>query len=94
MHCTYGQDRTGTICYLLEALLGVSDADLRKEYELSTFAHGSVALEDFVVFTTRISMLEGDTTQERVENYLLSIGVTAEEIASVRNIFLNPETPR
>ena len=90
MHCTYGQDRTGTICYLLEALLGVSDADLRKEYELSTFAHGSVALEDFAVFTTRISMMEGNTTQERVENYLLSIGVTAEEIASIRNIFLNP----
>ena len=91
LHCTYGRDRTGTICYLLEALLGVSDEDLRKEYELTTFAHGSVALEDFAVFTTRISMMEGNTTQERVENYLLSIGVTADEIANIRDIFLNPE---
>ncbi len=89
LHCTYGRDRTGTVCYLLEALLGVPDENLRKEYELTTFAQGSVALEDFAIFTTRISMLEGSSTQKKVENYLLSIGVTAEEIASIRDIFLN-----
>jgi hypothetical protein len=27
LHCTYGCDRTGTVCYLLEALLGVSEED-------------------------------------------------------------------
>ena len=88
MHCTYGRDRTGTICYLLEALLGVSDADLRREYELSAFTDSYVDVESFAIFTTRIQMLEGATTQEKVEGYLLSIGVTAEEIASIRHIFL------
>jgi protein tyrosine/serine phosphatase len=80
LHCTYGADRTGTICYLLEALLGVSDVDLRREYELTTFTHGMVATEEFVAFVTRIEAMEGSTTQEKVENYLLSIGVTPEEI--------------
>ena len=88
LHCTYGRDRTGTICYLLEALLGVSDTDLRREYELTTFAYGSVASEDFAAFVTGIDVMEGSTTQEKVENYLLSIGVTPEEIESIRSIFL------
>jgi hypothetical protein len=35
-----------------------------------------------------IEDIEGDSTKEKVENYLLSIGVTAEEIESIRNIFL------
>lgn len=88
MHCTYGRDRTGTVCYLLEALLGVSDGDLRREYEMSAFTDSYVNAEEFAVFVARIQMLEGATTQEKVEGYLLSIGVTAEEIDSIRNIFL------
>ena len=88
MHCTYGRDRTGTVCYLLEALLGMSDEDLHKEYELSAFKDSYANLEDFSLFVTRISMLEGNTTQEKVEGYLLSIGVTNEQIASIREIFL------
>ncbi len=40
LHCTYGNDRTGTICYLLEALLGVRDEDLLKEYRLSVTYYG------------------------------------------------------
>ncbi len=88
LHCTYGADRTGTICYLLCALLGVSDENLRHDYELTAFTGSYVNIEDFSAFITRISMLEGANTKEKVENYLLSIGVTAEEIETIRNIFL------
>lgn len=88
MHCTYGVDRTGTVCYLLEALLGVSDADLRREYELSAFTTSYVNSEELAAFRMRISMLDGATTREKVEGYLLSIGVTEAEIASIRSIFL------
>lgn len=88
LHCTYGRDRTGTICYLLEALLGLSDADLRKEYEISLFTDSYVNYAEFDTFTARIRSMDGATTKEKVENWLLSIGVTAEEIASIREIFL------
>ena len=36
-HCTYGADRTGTVAYLLEALLGVPYESRAEDYELSTF---------------------------------------------------------
>ena len=89
LHCTYGRDRTGTICYLLEALLGVSDNDLRRDNELSAFTDSYVNSVDFAVFVDRInSQYEGNTTQEKVEVYLKSIGVTDAEIASIREIFL------
>ncbi len=89
MHCTYGRDRTGTICYLLEALLGVSDEDLYREYELSIFTDSYANYAEFETFTGRVRSFEGDSTKEKVEGWLLSIGVSAEEIESIREIFLS-----
>lgn len=37
-HCVSGADRTGTIAYLLLSLLGVSQSDKDKEYELTAFS--------------------------------------------------------
>ena len=37
-HCTYGADRTGSIAFLVEALLGVSLEDRIRDYELTTLA--------------------------------------------------------
>lgn len=37
LHCVQGADRTGTICMLLEAMLGVSDLDCSIDYELTAF---------------------------------------------------------
>ena len=36
-HCSAGADRTGTLAFLIEALLGVSESDLSKDYELTSF---------------------------------------------------------
>jgi len=88
LHCTYGQDRTGTVCYLLEALLGVDEVSLMKDYQLSGLHHGGVSADEMSEFVGRLKGLSGATMQEKVEGYLLSIGVTAEEIASIRHIFL------
>ncbi len=87
IHCTYGTDRTGTICYLLEALLGMSEEDLMRDYQLSALHHG-VVNEQVYTFINDFKALEGDTMQEKAEGYLLSIGVTQEEIESIKTIFL------
>jgi protein tyrosine/serine phosphatase len=36
-HCTIGTDRTGTLAYFLEGLLGVSEEDRLEDYELSYY---------------------------------------------------------
>lgn len=39
-HCAGGADRTGSLSFLIEALLGVSESDLSKDYELTSFDDG------------------------------------------------------
>ena len=86
LHCTYGRDRTGTICFLLEALLGVSRGDCLKEYGLS-----NVTIEYILEVDAQLAKLYGQespTLKGQVERYLLSCGVTTEDMEIIRNIFL------
>lgn len=46
-HCAGGADRTGSLAFLIEALLGVSESDLSKDYELTTFARTNKRLRNF-----------------------------------------------
>lgn len=38
VHCNWGADRTGTLAYLINGLLGVPYEDLVKDFELTTFS--------------------------------------------------------
>ena len=38
-HCAIGRDRTGTLAFLLEGLLGMSKSDIYKDYELTNFSY-------------------------------------------------------
>lgn len=90
LHCTHGMDRTGIVCYLLGAVLGVSESDLMRDYQLSAFYHGSLwGLNQMNELIGMLKSYEGATINEKAENYLLSAGVTSEEIESIKDIFLS-----
>ena len=91
LHCTYGQDRTGTICFMLGALLGVKQGDLMKDYCLSGLHHGDVygGEEPMKEFVSELKKMPGRTLSDKVQKYLVSIGVTTEEIKSIKSIFLD-----
>ena len=94
LHDTYGLDQTGTVCYLLGGLLGMKEEDLMIDYRLSILGLGGLNYEDMTEFVFSLQKYDGATTQAKVQNYLTSIGVTAEQIASIRQIFLEaPKTP-
>ncbi|MBQ7897568.1 MAG: tyrosine-protein phosphatase [Clostridia bacterium] len=95
-HCQGGADRTGTVAYLLNALLGVGETDLRRDYEFTSFSlygwraidsQSYIAKEDYHFFDT-LNSQKGDTLAEKTENWLLSIGVTEEEIKNIKSIML------
>lgn len=89
MHCTHGMDRTGTVCYLLEAVLGMSEEDMMKDYQFSSLCHGKLwGLNEMNEFIGRLKSYDGDTIQKKAENYLLSTGVTEAEITAIREIYL------
>ena len=60
--CTYGRDRTRSVCYLLEALLGLSNSDLRKEYDISAFTDSYANLPEFNALIELVNSFNGDTT--------------------------------
>ena len=45
-HCQNGADRTGTLGFLIGALLGMSEGDLAKDYELTTFCKDAAVAYD------------------------------------------------
>ncbi len=65
IHCTYGLDRTGTVCFILEALLGVPEEALLKDYELSTLYHRSnVFRANINSFMSEFKMIEGASLKD------------------------------
>ena len=47
-HCTAGADRTGTVSFMLNSLLGVNESECIKDYELKTFAtSGGIRYRDY-----------------------------------------------
>lgn len=93
VHCDAGADRTGTAMMILEYLLDMKWEDIKRDYEFTTFSLAGLRssmsgpyLGHVNSFTEGLLSYEGDTYAKKAENYLLSIGVTAAEIASIRSI--------
>lgn len=90
VHCWMGADRTGTLIYLLEALLGVPEEDLCKDFELTSFSGQSRYRnsQNFNLFHDRIMAYSGADMQQKVENIMLYYGITIEEIEEFRRLML------
>jgi len=88
-HCSIGTDRTGFIAVLIHGLLGVSEDDIYRDYVFSDLGVIETAREAKNMrnrVEKNIKVCEGETFQEQVQNYLLGIGVTREQIDSIIDI--------
>lgn len=106
VHCAAGKDRTGVVCALTLALLGVPDEVIAEEYALT-----SAAMERFIAWhharfpqrrhvpkayfacppeAMRIFLTELRERHGSVERYVLDAGLPAEQIAELRENLLSP----
>ena len=85
-HCAEGADRTGTLAFLIEALLGVSESDLSKDYELTSFYSRRVRLRN-----ARAGLFENCVLFEMIE-YLRKYGDP--QAQSINELVLNWATTR
>ena len=75
MGSTMGAERMGTLVFLINGLLGVSEEDLCKDYELSSFSGDKNAVVckrnegDFPAMVAAIKGLNGNTLQEKIYRY-------------------------
>ena len=95
-HCGIGADRTGTIAVMLEALLGVSQSDIDKDYELTNFFAVSPTYprrrnvdmyKNYIAEIKNFPLVGGltDTFANHAISFAVSLGFTAEEINAYRN---------
>lgn len=86
-HCVVGADRTGTLAFMIKALLGVSENDIVKDYELTGTRNRSQPA--FAAFIEAFKKLDGDTFQQKAYNfYHDKCGLTDMELSNILNIFL------
>lgn len=90
-HCIAGQDRTGSVAFILNALLGVQEEELYLDWECTGFWNTSIEFRHDILFDKLVEGFQrwpGDTINEKVENYVLSLGFTKEDIQHFRDIML------
>ena len=98
-HCQGGCDRTGTLSFILLGLLGVSESDLAKEYELSSFSdvgYGrlrtttkSANTYDYVGMVEALKTYNGDTITDKFYDFATTgCSISADTITEFRNLML------
>lgn len=99
LHCSLGRDRTGTLVFLINSLLGVGEKDLFMDFEISFMSASGTADQQkpdamvsdggaFDLLYDYMMNYSTGTLQENTEKFMLDLGISANEIASIREIML------
>ncbi len=90
-HCIAGADRTGSLACVLNGLLGV-DADLlHRDWQYTWMGRKKPQQAPEKLWErlmTGLSTFEGATLNAKIENFVLSCGFTADDIAKFRKLML------
>ena len=91
-HCIAGQDRTGVVAFIINGLLGVAEEELYLDWESTGFWNGSSHFNHRNLFDNLVAGFNnwpGETINEKIEAYVLSLGFTKDDIAKLRSIMLD-----
>ena len=96
-HCMGGADRTGSLAFMLNALLGVSEDDLANDFLTTRFAlkwHGEPfgSKTRYLQLVNGLKALPGETLADKAASYCRQCGITDDEIARFREKMLEPGT--
>ena len=86
-----GKDRTGTLAFLLEAMLGVDDEELNRDWECSGFTNPGAWFCHEKLFNQIYDVINkypGANTREKTEAYLRECGLTDADFAKLRKLLL------
>ena len=90
-HCAGGADRTGTVAIILLAYLGVSRDEIIQDYVVTTFSpvcysQNARSKETAISVLGGLDGYAGETLSEKAKSYLVSIGVTQQELFNIKAI--------
>jgi protein tyrosine/serine phosphatase len=106
VHCMAGKDRTGVVCALTLSSLGVSDVDIAADYALTqasmqsltaylsehhpTAVQGNQHMFDSPADAMLMFLEDLRERHGSIERYVKDIGVTDEQVATMRDHLLEP----
>lgn len=96
-HCAAGADRTATLACVLEGLLGMSQSDIDKDYELTTFYSGSDTdanarrrnETEWKGLISALNSKSGSTFRDKCVTFAAELGFTAAEINAYRKAMID-----
>ena len=91
-HCSIGTDRTGYISWLINAMLGVSEEYLWRDYLFSNFGYIGGKRNKSNIENGYVSFIkesQGTTLQEKTTNFLLNKGVKQKELDVIKEMMLD-----
>lgn len=90
IHCDGGADRTGTLVFFLEAILGMSDKDLLLDYEYTTFfGYRNRNTKEMKPFLDMIKSKPGKNMSEKAVFYLKELGLSEKCMEKIRTLLVN-----
>ena len=100
-HCRIGTDRTGLCAILISGLLGVPENLIYQDYLFSNFGNiqekryiGEKAGRDNILnYINDLKAFPGEKFHNKVYNYLLSIGIPANELNNIIDILVEGNKP-
>lgn len=90
VHCLAGADRTGTLAALIEGLCGVSESDIDKDYELTSFSDiRKRSNNKWQGMKAYINEYHGNTLSEKIISLCIESGISVEDINAFRSAMID-----
>ena len=92
-HCIAGADRTGSLAFILNGLLGVDEEELWRDWEVTAFQKEKLDFGHRTRFSKLVKVFDafpGATIHEKIAAYVKSVGFTDADIEKFRAIMLEP----
>ena len=92
-HCIAGADRTGSLAFILNGLLGVDEEELWRDWEVTAFQKEKLDFGHRTRFSKLVKVFEpfpGTNINEKIVAYVKSAGFTDADIEKFRALMLEP----
>ena len=92
-HCIAGADRTGSLAFILNGLLGVDEEELWRDWEVTAFQKEKLDFGHNTRFIKLVKVFDaypGANINEKIVAYVKSAGFTDADIEKFRAIMLEP----
>ena len=91
-HCQAGADRTGVISAMIEGVCGALQADMDRDYELTSFYptyHRTRLDTNWVALKNYISTIQGSTLRDKYVQWFIGMGFTIAELNAFRSAMID-----